>query len=91
MATDRGDPARSTSVLVTVTVGDINEFAPVFQYSSEEFPDGEYTVETLSTARAGELPNRHTVGPPIKGTPNKEHLSIKDKFTRPNSYYTSTF
>ena len=26
--------------------------------------------------------------PPIKDTPNKEHLSIKDKSTRPNSYYT---
>ena len=32
-----------------------------------------------------------TVEPPIKDTPNKEHLSIKDKSTRPNSYYTSTF
>ena len=27
----------------------------------------------------------------IKDTPNKEHLSIKDKSTHPNSYYTSTF
>ena len=25
----------------------------------------------------------------IKDTPNKEHLSIKDKSTRPNSYYTN--
>ena len=33
----------------------------------------------------------YTVEPPIKDTPNKEHLSIKDKSTRPNSYYTSTF
>ena len=32
-----------------------------------------------------------TVEPPIKDTPNKEHLSINDKSTRPNSYYTSTF
>ena len=32
-----------------------------------------------------------TVEPPIKDTPNKEHLSIKDNlFTRLNSYYTST-
>ena len=54
VATDRGDPARSTSVLVTVTVDDINEFAPEFQYSREDFPDGVYSVETLSTARAGE-------------------------------------
>ena len=29
--------------------------------------------------------------PPIKDTLNKEHLSIKDKSTFPNSYYTSTF
>ena len=35
---------------------------------------------------------RHnTVKPPIMYTPIKEHLSIKDKSTRPNSYYTSTF
>ena len=33
----------------------------------------------------------YTVEPPIKDTPNKEHLSIKDKSTRPNSYYTSIF
>ena len=33
----------------------------------------------------------YTVEPPIKDTPNKGHLSIKDKSTRPNSYYTSTF
>ena len=33
----------------------------------------------------------YTVERPIKDTPNKEHLSIKDKSTRPNSYYTSTF
>ena len=33
----------------------------------------------------------YTVEPPIKDTPNKEHLSIKDKSTCPNSYYTSTF
>ena len=32
-----------------------------------------------------------TVEPPIKDTSNKGHLSIKDKSTRPNSYYTSTF
>ena len=32
-----------------------------------------------------------TVEPPIKDSPNKEHLSIKDKSTRPISYYTSTF
>ena len=32
-----------------------------------------------------------TVEPPIKDTPNKEHLSIKDKSTCPNSYYTSAF
>ena len=35
--------------------------------------------------------NTSTVKPPIKDTPNKEHLSIKDKSTCPNSYYTSTF
>ena len=29
-----------------------------------------------------------TVEPPIKDTPNKEHLSIKDKST---CYFTSTF
>ena len=33
----------------------------------------------------------YSVKPPIKDTPNKEHLSIKDKSTRPSSYYTSTF
>ena len=33
----------------------------------------------------------YTVEPPIKDTSNKEHLSIKDKSTCPNSYYTSTF
>ena len=33
----------------------------------------------------------NTVGPPIKDTLNKEHLSIKDKSTRPNSYYTIHF
>ena len=33
----------------------------------------------------------NTVEPPIKDTPNKEHLSIKDKSTHPISYYTSTF
>ena len=32
-----------------------------------------------------------TVEPLIKDTLNKEHLSIKDKSTRPNSYYTNTF
>ena len=32
-----------------------------------------------------------TVEPPIKDTPNKGNLSIKDKSTRPYSYYTSTF
>ena len=53
VATDRGDPALSTSVLITVAVDDINEFAPEFQYSEEDFPDGEYIIETLSTARAG--------------------------------------
>ena len=53
VATDRGDPALSTSVLITVAIDDINEFAPEFQYSEEDFPDGEYTIETLSTARAG--------------------------------------
>ena len=33
----------------------------------------------------------YTVEPPIKDTPNKGHLSIKDKSTCPNSYYISTF
>ena len=33
----------------------------------------------------------YTVERLIKDTPNKEHLSIKDKSTRPNSYYNSTF
>ena len=37
------------------------------------------------------LEKPYTEEPPIKDTPNKEHLSIKDKSTRPNSYYTSTF
>ena len=37
------------------------------------------------------MPFSIIVEPPIKDTPNKEHLSIKDKSTRPNSYYTSTF
>ena len=60
VATDRGDPVRSTSVLVTITVGDINEFTPEFQYSREDFPDGVYTVETLSTARAGESERKQT-------------------------------
>ena len=55
VATDRGDPVRSTSVLVTVAVDDINEFSPEFEYSEEDFPDGVYYIETLSTARAGEF------------------------------------
>ena len=54
VATDKGDPMRSTSVQVTVNLEDINEFAPVFQFS-EDFPDGVYTVETLSSARSGKL------------------------------------
>ena len=54
IATDKGDPPLSASVLVTVAVDDVNEFAPEFQYSKEDFPDGVYTVETLSTARAGQ-------------------------------------
>ena len=29
--------------------------------------------------------------PPIKDTPNKGHLSIKNKTICPNSYYTCTF
>lgn len=53
VATDRGDPVASTSVLVTVVVDDVNEYAPEFQFPEEDFPDGVYTVETLSTARAG--------------------------------------
>ena len=37
----------------------------------------------------GPMPIR--VEPPIKDTPNKEHLSIKTKSTRPSSYYISTY
>ena len=33
----------------------------------------------------------YTVEPLIKDTLNKEDLSIKEKSTHPNSYYTSTF
>lgn len=53
VASDRGDPVLSASVQVTVTIDDVNEFAPVFQYPKDDFPDGTYTVSTLSTARAG--------------------------------------
>ena len=53
VVTDKGDPTLSASVLVTVQVDDVNEFSPVFQFSEEDFPDGEYRVETLSTAREG--------------------------------------
>ena len=34
---------------------------------------------------------KYTVEPPIKGTPNIEHLPIKDKSTCPNSYYISSY
>ena len=53
VATDRGDPRLSASVLVTVLVEDVNEFNPEFQFSEEDFPDGVYTIETLSSARTG--------------------------------------
>ena len=33
----------------------------------------------------------YSVEPLIKDTPNKGNLSIKDKSSRPDSYYTSTF
>ena len=72
MATDRGDPALSSSVLVTVVVDDVNEFAPEFQFSEEDFPDGEYRVETLSTARAGRL---NIYFNPISLTPLRLYLT----------------
>ena len=55
-------------------------------------------VEASATLNIGEyyaivtyLHTIYTVEPPIKDTPNKGNLSIKDKSTCPNSYYTSTF
>ena len=47
--------------------------------------------QTLVVIATGQLYIVLYSGTSDKHTPNKEHLSIKDKSTRPYSYYTSTF
>ena len=56
------------------------------RYSLEVLKGEEVVIEKVPSHLM-----RFISGPPIKGTPNKEHLSIKDKSTHPSSYYTSTF
>ena len=42
--------------------------------------------DATQAKRRAQVCGVYTVEPPIKDTPNKEHLSIKDKSTRPNPY-----
>nr|XP_002730888.2 PREDICTED: protocadherin Fat 4-like [Saccoglossus kowalevskii] len=59
-ATDHGDPPHATTTLVTITVREINTYAPVCDPSnytaeiSEDAPDGTYVVEVIATDKDAE-------------------------------------